>query len=166
LTLVVRPTRRDDLEAARAILNRIIEIGGTTAHQAPLDAEGFAQLALDWPDLIASHVVLDPQGRVAGFQTLERRADLPEGWGDIATFTRREPPLKGAGRALFAATCTAARQAGLTGINATIRADNAPGLGYYAAIGFRDHGVSRAVPLADGRPVDRIHRRFDLAAAP
>jgi L-amino acid N-acyltransferase YncA len=153
--------RPSDVPAAAALLNRIIEIGGTTAHQAPFGDARFADSHLG-PDCIACHVVLDPADAVAGFQWLGRHDDLPEGCGDIATFTRRDPRLPGAGRALFAATLGAARAAGVTAIHATIRADNAGGLGYYHAMGFSDHAIARAVPLADGRRVDRISKRLEL----
>ena len=154
-----------DLGAARAILNRIIAIGGTTAYEDPVDAEYFARVYFDGnPDRIATHVALDPRGAVAGFQFIERREGLPADVADIASFARSAPKLKGAGRALFAATVAAARAAGCTAINAQIRADNVPGLGYYTAMGFADHDVIRAVPLKDGTPVDRIVKRFSLTA--
>ena len=51
---------------------------------------------------------------------------------------------------------------GLSSISATIRADNGMGLGYYDKMGFRDYSVAYGVPLRDGRPVDRITKRFDL----
>jgi hypothetical protein len=47
-------------------------------------------------------------------------------------------------------------------INATIRADNVGGLAFYSRLGFTDHGISRAVPLRDGTPVDRVSKRFIL----
>ncbi len=150
-----------DVPAATDVLNRIIDLGGTTAHLERLDPATFADYHLG-PDQIACHVVLDPDGKVAGFQWLGENEDLPSDCGDIASFTRRDRPLRGAGRALFSATCAAARAAGLMQINATIRADNAPGLGYYAAMGFVDHVIDRAVPLSDGTPVDRISKRFTL----
>jgi ribosomal protein S18 acetylase RimI-like enzyme len=66
------------------------------------------------------------------------------------------------GSALFAATRERARSLGLTAINATIRADNVGGLAFYQKIGFLDHSVTRAIPLKDGRPVDRVNKRFRL----
>lgn len=69
----------------------------------------------------------------------------------------------GIGSALFAATRKAAVAAGRAAINAMIHADNAGGLAYYTRIGFRNHGVERAVPLRDGTQIDRIVKRFDLA---
>lgn len=151
----------EDVPAATDLLNRIIDLGGTTAHQQRLDEATFASYHLGAAQ-IACHVVLDPDDKLAGFQWLGANPHLPSDCGDIASFTRRDAPLRGAGRTLFAATCVAARATGLTQINATIRADNASGLGYYTAMGFVDHSVERAVPLADGTPVDRISKRFTL----
>lgn len=161
--IAVRPFAEQDLEPAQAILNRIIEIGGTTAYEDPVSVDYLAGKLLDGaPNLIAAHVALDPDGEVAAFQYLVRSDHLPDGVADIASFARPEPKLKGAGRALFEATKTAARAAGCHEINAQIRADNGPGLGYYAAMGFADHDVIRNVPLKDGTPVDRIIKRYRL----
>lgn len=160
----VRPMQRADLPRAREILNGIIRLGGTTAFETELGADEFAGYYLHGDDLIACHVVLDPDGQVAGFQWIGRNPDLPLDCADIATFTRRDPPLRGAGRALFATTCAHAREAGYGWINATIRADNVPGLGYYAKMGFVDHSVARGVALRGGTRVDRMSRRFNLGA--
>ena len=155
-----------DLEEARALLNEIIAIGGTTAWETPLDAAAFgAVYSSANPDLVAIHVALDAEGAVAGFQWLARKATLPPDCADIATFARQNPVTKGVGTALFAATKAAARAAGFARINAQIRADNRPGLGYYAKMGFVDHDIVPAVPLRDGTPVDRIVKRFALAAS-
>lgn len=160
--IAIRPIRAEDVPQACAILNRIIEIGGTTAFEQLVTEAQFDAWYVSGADLICCHVALDAAGAVAGFQWLGRNDNLPEGCGDIASFTRREPVLPGAGRALFARTVAVARDRGLAQINATIRADNVAGLAYYGKMGFRDHAVTRAVPLKDGRPVDRISKRFNL----
>lgn len=158
---VTRPMTGDDVPVARAIMNDIIAMGGTTAYEQPFDDAGFAKEHLG-SNMIACHVVVDAQGDVAGFQWLGRFADTPADEAVISSFTRRDPPAKGAGRALFEVTKTAARAAGVTSIEAKIRADNVPGLGYYSAIGFVDNHVIPAVPLSDGTPVDRICKVFTL----
>jgi len=66
------------------------------------------------------------------------------------------------GRALFAEAKRAAVAAGFLHINATIRADNEPVLGYYSKMGFQVHSVRVGVSLSDGRHVDRISERIDL----
>ena len=98
-----------------------------------------------------------------GFQGVSINQSLPMGWVDIGTFTLQDRAVRGVGTALFAATRAAVSALGFSVINATIRADNVPGLAYYAKMGFRDYKVDRDVPLTDGRLVDRINRRFDLA---
>ena len=97
-----------------------------------------------------------------GFQSLGLWPGLPEGWGDIGTFVAPGVQAKGVGGALFAATVAAARAAGLRVINATIRADNVPGLAFYARQGFADYAQDPDFTLRDGRRVGRVHRRFDL----
>jgi L-amino acid N-acyltransferase YncA len=160
--IAVRPMMPEDVSAACRILNEIIEIGGTTAFEIPFSEALFAQSYLGGADGICCHVALDDQGEVAGFQWLGTHDALPEDCGDIATFTRRAPVLKGAGRALFAETAKYAVGVGLSAISATIRADNGMGLSYYDKMGFRDYSVAYGLPLRDGRPVDRVTKRYDL----
>jgi ribosomal protein S18 acetylase RimI-like enzyme len=79
-----------------------------------------------------------------GFQSLLRAAagnryDVPVGWGIIGTHIGPRAQRRGVGSALFAASREAALAARLTRIDATIAADNATGLGYYEAMGFRTY---------------------------
>lgn len=160
--IATRPARPEDVPALVALINAIIAAGGTTAHQMPFDAAGFTAHYLPGAEAVATFVALDASGRPAGFQSLARHPALPEGWVTIGTFTRRDDPLPGAGRALFAATRDWAARNGLAAIDATIRADNTGGLAFYAAMGFQDDRVTPAVPLADGTPVDRISKVYRL----
>ncbi|WP_170335690.1 GNAT family N-acetyltransferase [Ruegeria arenilitoris] len=162
--IAVRPMMPEDVSTACRILNDIIEIGGTTAFEIPFSEALFAQSYLNGTDIICCHVALDDQGEVAGFQWLGAHDALPEDCADIATFARREPPLKGVGRALFSETSKFAAGLGLNAINATIRADNRQGLSYYDKMGFQDYSVAYGVPLRNGTPVDRISKRLDLRA--
>lgn len=161
----VRLMQGADVPGACQILNQIIGIGGTTAFETAFSEDDFAALYLHGADLIACHVALDAGGQVAGFQWIGRNRKLSADCADIATFSRRDPPLRGTGRALFSATCAFACDAGFAQINATIRADNAPGLGYYSKMGFVDHAVAKAIPLSDGTLVDRVSKRFALTSA-
>jgi L-amino acid N-acyltransferase YncA len=162
MELHVRPTMRADALALADLLNEIIAAGGTTAYETPFTPDAFADAHIDGPGVITSVVVEDESGRPMGFQILLATDKLGPGWGDIGTFARRGSTTRGIGSALFAATKAAATAAGLQAVNATIRADNTGGLAFYAKMGFVDYTVARAVPLADGTPVDRISRRFDL----
>lgn len=160
--IAVRPMMPEDVAASCRILNQIIEIGGTTAFEVPFSEPLFAQSYLKGADKICCNVALDDQGEVAGFQWLGTHDALPGDCADIATFTRRIPALRGAGRALFHETTKVAGSLGFRTINATIRADNVPGLSYYEKMGFRDYSVAYGVPLRDGTPVNRISKRFEL----
>lgn len=161
--ITVRPATDADAAPLAAMLNHIIAAGGTTAFEADFTPASFAARFVRGADLLACHVALDPESREPmGFQSLERAGWLGEGWADIATFTRREKPVPGAGRALTRATLARARPLGIRHINATIRADNAGGLAFYSCMGFVPYARALRVPLADGTPVDRLHHRLDL----
>lgn len=141
--LSVRPFQRDDAPALATILNEIIAIGGMTAIPEPMTGDELCDRYTDCAGTLCCHTAL-LDGVPVGFQVVNRHPDLPTDWGDIASFTRRAPPARGAGRALFAATVPAARDLGLTAIHAIIREGNAPGLGYYTAMGFQD--IEQTVP--------------------
>ncbi len=144
------------------ILNEIIAIGGTTALETPLTEAAFREAFLDGPDVLSSILAETAPGEALGFQVLQRHRALPEGWGDIATFTRRAPRTPGVGTALFEATRAAGRALGLVAINATIRADNASGLPFYQRLGFCTYDIARGVPLQNGIPVDRVRKRYSI----
>jgi L-amino acid N-acyltransferase YncA len=161
--LIVREASTSDAVPLANILNAIIEAGGTTAMEAPLNAVEFTEHFLCGSDVISCAVAVDPaNSEPVGFQALKRYADLPKAWADIATFARMKRKLPGVGTALFAATKAKARKLGLVTINAAIRADNRVGLAFYEKMGFRTYEMLRRVPLKDGTPVDRILKRYDV----
>jgi L-amino acid N-acyltransferase YncA len=159
--MIIRQAVEVDCPAMCDLLNAIIRKGGTSAFEVEKTPEEVADWYLIGPYAHLCHVAEDA-GRVVGYQTVSRYGDLPVGWGDIGTFVTPDVQRAGAGAALFVATCAAARMAGLTAINASIRADNVPGLGYYARCGFVDYATDPGFALCDGRVVGRIHKRFDL----
>lgn len=166
MSFTVRPYAPDDAPALTELLNAVIAKGGTTALQSAFNAEELARAYLDGPAVHICLVAVDPAtNRIEGFQTLGRVPTLPDDIGDIGTFARVDGAKRGVGSALFAAMIDAARAHGLSAINATIRSDNAGGLGFYAKQGFVDHATTRAVQLADGTPVDRVHKRYALNSA-
>lgn len=166
MSVIVRPVAPEDAPALADLLNAIIARGGTTALQVAYTPEALAEAYLDGPDVHICLVAVDSETQsIEGFQTLGRYPGLPDDVGDIATFARVDGAQRGIGSALFKAMADAARAQGLSAINATIRADNEGGLTFYTKQGFVDHSMTAAVPLSDGTPVDRIHKRFVLAAA-
>ncbi len=129
--------------------------------RTPLSVAEFVEYFLAGPNLVNCFVAEDEKTRILrGFQALERSSELPEDWADIATFARAEPKIPGVGAALFAATRLRSRDLGLRAINATIRADNTGGLIFYEKMGFEDYKTTKAVPLKDGTPIDRISKRY------
>ena len=162
--MLIRKATPADAAELSALLNEIIRAGGTTAIETELSGQDFDDWFISGPYPLACHVA-EEDGILHGFQSLSLFGDPPEGWADIATFARMEPKKRGVGTALFAATRKVAAELGLSTINATIRADNVSGLGYYAKMGFEDYDRVKAVPLADGREVDRIKKRYRLGEA-
>lgn len=157
----IRPVRAADAPALAALLNEIIARGGTTALERPFTPDELSDAMLIGPGVVCCFVA-DDDASLLGFQALTRSDHLPEGVGDIGTFTRVGQAQKGVGSRLFAATRQAAEAKGLTALNATIRADNLGGLAFYGRLGFIDHAVRRAVRLSDGTPVDRVSKRYAL----
>jgi L-amino acid N-acyltransferase YncA len=161
--LEIRPVRQVDAHELSTLLNEIIARGGTTALEDPLEPSTLAGTMLTGPDVICCFVASERStGKLTGFQTLQKNGMLPGDIGDIGTFARVGLTQKGVGSALFNVMRSEARKRGLTAINATIRADNSGGLAFYHRLGFVDHEVTRAVPLKDGTPVDRISKRYSL----
>lgn len=160
--LSVRQATAEDAVPLCRILNDIIAIGGTTALESPLSVVELNDHYISGPDCFVCFLAETPRGEALGFQTLVASTELPKGWADIGTFTKRVPRVPGVGTQLFEYTKSAARALGLSAINATIRADNRGGLAYYEKMGFEPKSISRGVSLADGTPVDRISKVYSL----
>lgn len=165
MKITTRAAQTGDLPDLCTLINEIIVLGGTTAHQTPFEPARMTRLYLEAPGKIAVTVAL-AEDEVVGMQSLiwpsSEGHPFPQGWAIIASFVRPDMAGKGVGRALFAATSAAARKAGVTVIDATIRADNTGGLAYYQALGFADYDILPNVLLRDGSRVDRIRKRYDL----
>ena len=153
----VRLATPEDAAGMALVLNAVIALGGTTAHEVPKNE---AQVRIGYvtgPD-VRSSVVCEDGGEIVGWQSVE----IWDGDPHIGSFVRPGLQAKGAGGAMFDLTCQILRDCGVAYIIAFIRADNVPGLAYYARIGFRDIGQDHGFTLGDGRKVGRVHRRFDL----
>ena len=155
--MIVRSATPVDAVAMSVLMNEIIAIGGTTAHQHPMSPEAIGLGYIDGPT-VKSAVVADDQGRVIGFQVLDHWQERIH----IGTFVQAGLQARGVGASMFQQTCAAARASGIAAIIAWIRADNVPGLAFYARMGFRDIGSDPDFALEDGRVVGRIYRQFDL----
>ena len=162
-----RPASAEDAAALCAVINPVIAEGTTTGHRIPFDADRMCRHYIAPAGGIACTLAL-ASGAVAGFQALEwcdpdwqGPGRLPADWAVIASFVSPGHQGRGIGRALWAETLAAARAAGVTAIDATIRADNKPGLVFYASLGFEEYRRID-MPLSDGTPAPRICKRFVL----
>ena len=158
--MIIRLAQDFDAPALADLLNEIIAIGGTTAQETRLSAEAFLNHYIEGPEAVCCHMA--EKDRALGFQALGVYPALPAGWLDIGTFVRPASRGTGAAKALFQATKSYARAQGCKVINATIRADNSLGLGYYSKLGFVDYASDPEYTLKDGRRVGRVSKRFDL----
>jgi L-amino acid N-acyltransferase YncA len=148
-----REARPADVDAMVEVQNAIHRAG---LRPSPVDAALVEERYFD-VDHTISCTVADRDGVVVGFQSLKRAwpgnpYGVEPGWGIIGTHIHPDAGRSGIGRSLFARSLAAAEVAGLRHIDATIGADNPPGLAYYAAMGF--------VPYRDGDGA--IPHRFDL----
>jgi GNAT superfamily N-acetyltransferase len=159
MSVVIRQAQDADFDAMANLLNKIIAIGGTTAMTKPVTPDDLLEKSRK-PRSRWTVAILD--GRLIGFQWIAPNDDLPEGAADIASFVDPEIQGQGTGAKLIEATKDAARNLGYAWINATIRADNVPGLGYYSKQGFSDWNKQTGTVLDDGTQVDRIMKRLDL----
>lgn len=158
--ILIRRARISDAQGMIDVFNPIIRAGGTTAieDEYSLDAQRAFLQAIGPRE--ACHIAFDQKiSAIVGFQSHATHEQLPDDIADIATFVRADQKGRGIGRLLSEATFVTAHKDGYSAINATIRADNFGGLAFYTRIGFRDHSVKRAAPLASGRMVDRISKR-------
>lgn len=155
--MILRRPSPADAPAMADLLNAIIAIGGTTAHQHPKMPEAVREDYIDGADVRTS-VLAEDHGQVIGFQSVGLWMDEMH----IGTFVQPGLQARGVGAAMFAETCAQAQAAGLSEIIAAIRADNVPGLAFYARVGFQDIGHDPGFALEDGRVVGRVFRRFAL----
>lgn len=158
---VRKPIQLDAPHMAR-LLNKIIEIGGTTALTRPVTGDDLIEWMAVNAEQSAWRIALDHTETVVGFQWIGPHLNLPSEACDIASFVRVGRTQLGIGSALFEATAIAAKELGYVWINATIRADNTGGLTYYQSRGFRDWHLDEGVALASGQIVNKISKRYDL----
>jgi L-amino acid N-acyltransferase YncA len=155
--MIARPATTRDVPAMTEVLNAVIAAGGTTAHEVAKPEAEVRAAYVEGPEVLSA-VVVEGDGRVLGWQSV----GLWQGEPHIGSFVRPGLQAQGAGRAMFALTCAILRARGVDHVIAHIRADNRPGLAYYAKIGFRDIGGDPDFTLQDGRRVGQVFRRFDL----
>ena len=142
---VIRAAHKQDVEGMMQVLNEIILIGGTTAHDRCFDYDRMIDVFISPQRGISCYVACEGS-LVLGFQALEwadpdwpGENPLPQDWAIISTYVKQRHHGKGIGAALFVETRVAARTAAVRWIDATIKRKNVGGLAYYASLGFEDY---------------------------
>lgn len=138
-----RPARQADAPAMTDVQNELFRRG---LRESPTDLATILDRYFDAQHGVVC-TVAERDGVVIGFQSLKRAwpgnpYGVTEGWGVIGTHIHPDAGRSGIGRRLFAYSFAAAQEAGIRHIDATIGADNAPGLAYYRAMGFAPYGES------------------------
>ncbi len=166
MTPTLRLATPDDAPQMCDLINRIIEIGGSTAHRRPFDAARMTDHYIRPPGLICC-TLAERDDLVMGFQVLVWPSTgpgydaCPPGMSFIGSFARHGHSGQGIGRAMFEKTLTHARAAGVKTIDATIWDRNTSGLAYYTALGFVDYGEKTGSDSL-GAPMRQLRKRFDL----
>jgi len=145
LSVHVRAASPGDAAAMAVLLNEIISVGGTTAHTNPFSVDDIVSTFIS-PAKGISCFVAEEDAILLGFQALEWSDPnwpgehvVPDDWAFIATYVSSGQRGKGIGRRLFAKTLSAAREAGVRCIDATIRRENQLGQAFYGGMGFEDY---------------------------
>ncbi|MEM0948387.1 MAG: GNAT family N-acetyltransferase [Pseudomonadota bacterium] len=159
--MIIRAAEDHDADQMAALLNQIIEVGGTTAIERGVTIDDLRAWMSRAPGQ-SIWTVADDDGAILGFQWVEPHPNLPRDAVDIASFVKIGVTGKGVGRKLFEATCAGCRELGLKWINAAIRSDNESGLRYYHRMGFKDWSSDPTVTLSNGTVTGKTYKRFDL----
>ncbi|MEM9796923.1 MAG: GNAT family N-acetyltransferase [Pseudomonadota bacterium] len=139
--VAVKEATAEDAAAMSQVLRDILIVW--ESHRPSSVAHVLAHY-VNHPDRLRCSVAVNDGGEILGFQSLKRATEgnaygLPEGWGIIGTYVGAKAAGRGVGKALFASSLDAAREANVTEIDATIGASNASGLAFYDAIGFQTY---------------------------
>jgi hypothetical protein len=155
--VIVRTARPEDAAQMAENPNRIIAIGGTTAHETPKAADPVRDRYVTGPDVLSSFVA-ESVGQMVGRPAVE----WWRGEAHIGTFLRPGMQASGLGAAPFAQTRPRLGALGPPAIIASIRADHVAARAYDGRTGFVDLARNPDDALRDGRVVGRVHRRSDL----
>lgn len=150
----LRPATLADADAMAEVQNAIHRAG---LRATPVDVTLVRERYFD-PEHSIACTVAAKDNEVVGFQSLKRAwpgnpYGVAVGWGIIGTHIHPDCGRSGIGRRLFVASLTAAKDADLQHVDATIGADNGPALAYYSAMGFIPYGRTE---------VDVIPHRLDI----
>lgn len=160
MQLSIRKATPEDAEAVVGILNPIIEAGTFTAFDTPFSVEDERDYIAHLPERgIFLVAVREPQGTLAGFQSLEPFASYTHAFdhvGILGTYVDLELRRRGIAGALFDAMFEAARDRGYEKLFTFIRADNPAALKTYTSRGFQIVGIAERQARIDDCYIDEV----------
>jgi GNAT superfamily N-acetyltransferase len=137
--MMIRPATSLDVQG---MCDAIDEIFAAGLRKSAGDPASVLANYITHENRIECSVAQGDDGRILGFQSLryalaDNPYGTPEGWGIIGTHVSPRAARQGVGSALFQSTLAAAKAYTIENIEAAIGANNAMGLAYYEAMGFR-----------------------------
>lgn len=151
-------TLRQAISADAAGMARVLQaLIASGQRSRPATVEHVLSHYIEDPERLSCLLAVDADGTVLGFQSLKRASagnpyDVTLGWGIIGTHIAPDALRSGIGRGLFEGTRATILREGLPGVDASIGTQNAQGLAYYEAMGFRDYATGAGVQRKAWRP--------------
>lgn len=151
---MIRPARPEDAAAITAIWNRLIrETTSTFTTEEKTEADIAARIGAGVPWWVAAE-----GGAVLGHATYSQFRGGPGYARSMEHSVHLDPAAggRGLGRALMAALEDHARAAGVHVMVAGVSGDNAAGIAFHAALGYRETGRLPEVGFKWGRWLDLV----------
>lgn len=156
--LTIRRAAPEDAEAISAIWDVVCAEGIYTAVSQPFTPEQEREYIAGLSDREGVFVA-EFEGRIVGFQTLDRWADYTDAFDHVCvlgTFVLPELRGRGIGRRLAAHTFDFARAHGYEKSVVYVRGSNAGAQAFYRSLGFRSKGVLERQVKIDGGYDDEV----------
>ncbi len=162
--VAIRPSREDDLDAMRAILNR--EIRETTATWTSFERTPEAMHAW-WMSLRDDGfpvLVAESDGAILGYAGYGRFRTWPGYWRAVehSVYVAEAARGRGVGMALLNAIIAEAQRQKLSAMIGVIGGDRAASLAAHARCGFREVGRLPGIGEKFGRRLDMVLMQRDL----
>ena len=153
----VVPTAEEHISGFHAVLDSVARERRYLAMLQAFPLENTAEFVRSCLRAKSPHFVALVDGRVVGWCDIQPMPRETQAHGGVLGMgiveSHRE---KGIGEALMRATLEAAREAGLTRIELTVREDNLRAKALYEKVGFVTEGVKRKAALHDGSYYDLV----------
>lgn len=157
--LLIRRATGSDAEGIVAILRQIVSERVYSAIDDPWSVDEERSYLESLSPREAVHVAVADDGRIIGFQTLDRWSPTLNSMAHVAqlgTFLLPEWRGCGVGTALFSTALAFGRKSGYSKIVIQVRASNQSALAFYERLGFRPCGRLKRQVRVNGQVDDEI----------